>query len=120
MGLGGAVSIVPGFSSTGIVSSVGSICGVDKSYGFSMTCLLTMILMAGKLVFDVLAIVSAGLAGLSFLSLVSYILAGLSAFGGAYLAIRILRRMAKGRGFGVFAFYCWGLALFTFILYLAT
>lgn len=120
MGLGGAVSILPGFSSTGLISSVASVCGVDKSYGFSMTCLACMILMAGKIVYDVLAIVAAGLAGLSFLSLVSYVLAGIAAFGGAYLAIRVLRRMAAERGFGIFAFYCWGMALFTFILYLAT
>ena len=120
MGLGGAVSVVPGFSPIGVVSSVASVCGVDKSYGFSMTCLLCMILMAGRLVYDVLAIVASGLAGLSFLSLLGYILAGLAAFGGAYLAIRILRRMASNRGFGMFAYYCWGMSLFTFILYLAT
>ena len=117
MGLGGAVSILPGFSSTGLISSVASVCGVDKSYGFNMTCLACMILMAGKIVYDVLAIVAAGL---SFLSLVSYVLAGIAAFGGSYLVIRVLRSMAAGRGFGIFAFYCWGMALFTFILYLAT
>lgn len=118
MGLGGAVSVLPGISCTGAGVSVASVCGVDKSYGLSMTLLMTMVMTAGFMVHDVLAVVSAGLSGMSFMVLLGYILAGAAAFGGAYLAIRIVRALVKERGFGVFAFYCWGVSLFTFILYL--
>ena len=120
MGLGGALSVLPGISSTGSISSVATVCGVDRAYGLSMTYLLCILMMVGQLIFDVLPIVAAGLSGLSFVLLLSCLAAGAAAFGGAYLAIRILRKLAKGSGFSVFAFYCWGLALFTFILYLAT
>lgn len=120
MGLGGALSVIPGFSATGLIASVGNVCGVDKAYGLSMTLLLDMILIAGQLIYDVLAIASAGLAGITFLAVLGYIIAGIAAFAGAYVSIRILRALLKEHTLGVFAFYCWGLSLLTFILYLST
>lgn len=120
MGLGGAISVIPGFSATGLIASVGNVCGVDKAYGLSMTLLLDMILIAGQLIYDVLAIASAGLAGITFLAVLGYIIAGIAAFAGAYVSIRILRALLKEHTLGVFAFYCWGLSLLTFILYLST
>ena len=120
MGAGGAFSVLPGISPMGAVTSVASVCGVDKRYGFDMTCLLCMILMVGRIIYNVLALIAAGMGGVSFLTLVGYILAGAAAFGTALLALRLLRRLAAERGFAVFAYYCWGMALFTFILYLAT
>ena len=120
MGQGGAFSVIPGFSATGLIASVGNVCGVDKAYGLSMTLLLDMILIAGQLIYDVLAIASAGLAGITFLAVLGYIIAGIAAFAGAYVSIRILRALLKEHTLGVFAFYCWGLSLLTFILYLST
>ena len=120
MGAGGAFSVLPGISPMGAVTSVASVCGVDKRYGFDMTCLLCMILMVGRIIYNVFALIAAGMGGVSFLTLVGYILAGAAAFGTALLALRLLRRLAAERGFAVFAYYCWGMALFTFILYLAT
>ena len=119
MGLGGAVSILPGISCTGASVSVASVCGVDKTYGLNITFLMSSVMTAGLMVHDVLNIVSAGLSGLSFMTVVSYILAGAAAFAGAFLAVRLLRKIIVNRGFGVFAFYCWGVALFTFMLYLS-
>ena len=120
MGLGGALSVVPGISGTGVISSVASVCGVDKAYGLNMALLLDMVLIAGQMIHDVMAIVSIGVAGITFLSILGYILAGAAAFAGAYLSIRILRALMKERGLGIFAFYCWGMSLLTFILYLST
>lgn len=120
MGLGGAVSVLPGISATGAVTSIGSVCGVDKPYGLNMTFLLSMVLIAGQLVHDVIAVAAAGFSGISFLSVLGYILAGAAAFAGAFLSVRILRALMKERGLGIFAFYCWGMSLFMFILYLST
>lgn len=118
MGLGGALSLLPGLSSTGTAASIGSICGVDRTYGLNMTYLMCMILTLGLMIHDVFALFAAGVAGLTFMTLVGYILAGTAAFCGAFLAVRVMRALASNRGFGVFAFYCWGVSLFTFILYL--
>ena len=118
MGLGGAMSLLPGISATGAAASIGSICGVDRNYGLNMTFLMCMILTAGLMIHDVLALIGLGLSGLTFMALLGYILAGTAAFGGAFLGIRLLRAICANRNFGIFAFYCWGVSLFTFILYL--
>lgn len=120
MGLGGALSVLPGISGTGAVTSVGSVCGVDKSYGLNMAFLLNMVLMAGLLVHDIIAIAAVGLSGISFPAILGYILSGAASFAGAWLSIRILRALIREHNLGIFAFYCWGMALLTFILYLST
>jgi hypothetical protein len=53
---------------------------------------------------------------MSFLRLGSYLMSGTAAFGGTVLGIKVMRHLAAGNGFSVFGVYCWGLALFTFIL----
>ena len=37
----------------------------------------------------------------------------------ALLAILIMKKLAASRGFGIFAFYSWGAAMFLFILFLS-
>ena len=37
-------------------------------------------------------------------------------FGGCLLGIKLMRYLAAERGYSLFGVYCWGLALFTFIL----
>ena len=38
------------------------------------------------------------------------------ALGGTMLGVKFMRHLASGNGFSGFGVYCWGLALFTFIL----
>ncbi len=116
LGFGGALGIVPGISGIGAATSVSSVCGVDKNYGLNMTLLMYMGLCAGFVFLDVYGMVAGGTGEAAFSSIIVYLLAGISAFGGATLGIRVIRNMISGVGFGVFAYYCWGLAMFTFIL----
>lgn len=118
MGLGGALSVLPGISATGAGNSIASVSGVDKKYALDMTLLMCMILNAGFMVYDLLGVISVGLSGFSFMSLITWLLSGVAAFGGAFLGVRVMRFLAANRGYGIFALYCWGIALFTFILYL--
>lgn len=117
MGLGGALGILPGISGMGAATAVASVCGVDRSYGLTMAIMMNMAVSVGMMVISVMNILSNGLVEtLSLMLLLRYLLSGLAAFGGSLLAIRIMRAMASGNGYGLFGFYCWGLALFTFIL----
>ena len=116
MGLGGAVGILPGISGVGTAASVASICGVDRSYGLGMVLLMNLAATACLIVYDIILIVSVGMEGLSFLILLSYILSAAAAFLGTTVAIRVMRVLAAEKGYSVFAYYCWGVALFTFIL----
>lgn len=116
MGLGGAFCIVPGFSGVGAALSVGSVCGVERSYALNMTLLMEMAVSAAIMVFHVVSAVTGGIDMFTFGLLLQYILSAGAAFLGAYLAIKLMRMLAANSGFSGFAYYCWGVALFSFIL----
>ena len=116
MGLGGAASAVPGISAIGASTAIASICGVDRLYGLNMALMMNMAISAGLAFLDILAIASNGLGMISFMILVRYILSAAAAFGGTLLGIKLMRQLAEERGYSLFGVYCWGLALFTFVL----
>lgn len=116
MGLGGSLSVLPGLSGVGACISAGSVCGVERNYALNMTLILNMIYLGGMAVYDVLGLIRTGLEGLTFQWIMIYIFAAAAAFVSALLAIRLMRALASSRGYSVFSYYCWGIALFTFIL----
>lgn len=118
MGLGGAASTLPGVSCVGTAVSISSVCGVEKNYALNTALLMNMPVTIGLIVYDIIAIMDAGLSGLSFGAVISCLLAAAGAFAGVFLGIKLMRKIASSVGFSVFGFYCWGAALFTFILYL--
>ena len=101
MGLGAGLSILPGISSVGAAYSAGIIHGVDRGYMIHLTLLMHMIVTLGLMIHD----------GLDILAL------GAVAAGTAF-GVRNLRRVASQHGLAGFSFYSFGVALFTFILYL--
>ncbi len=116
MGLGGAVSVVPGISAMGVTTAIGSLCGVEETYGLNMALMMNLVLTAGFIVLDIIGMAEHGLGTISVLILLRYLLTALAAFVGTLLGVRCMRRVSDTRGYGLFAIYCWGLALFTFIL----
>ena len=115
MGIGGSVFAVPGLSGTGAALSVASVTGVDRKYGVNMILLMNMGVLAGKTVYDFLDLISAGVSYLSLTVMLICLLAALVSFLAAYFSVKILRALADGKGFDFFAYYSWGMALFTFI-----
>lgn len=116
MGLGAGASVLPGISTVGIMVSVASVCGIERLYGLNMTFIVKLFFLMGLMVYDLLAIITDGLGGLTVMLLAQYLFTGLLSFGASVFAIRLLRRLAPEHGFHTFGVYCWGLALFTFIL----
>ena len=116
MGLGAGASVLPGISTVGIMASIASVCGIERLYGLNMTFIVKLFVLVGLMVYDVLAIITDGLGGLTVMLLAQYLFTGLLSFGASMFAIRLLRRLAPEHGFHTFGVYCWGLALFTFIL----
>lgn len=116
MGLGGAASVLPGVSAMGMSLSIGSVCGVDRGYSLNIALLMNLFLTLGILVHDVMGIVGSGIGTLSFMILVRYLFTALCAFGGTMLGIKWMRHLAQEQGYSLFGLYCFGLALFTFIL----
>ena len=48
--------------------------------------------------------------------LMTIVFSAAAAFLGVCLGVKWMRRLASDQGYALFAYYCWGLALFTFIL----
>jgi undecaprenyl pyrophosphate phosphatase UppP len=116
MGLGGMASAVPGLSAIGATTSIASVCGVERTYGLNMALMMNMAINAGLMVFDLLGILANGFGAFSFLILLRYMISAVAAFGGTVLGINVMRKLAIEKGYSLFGVYCWGLALFTFIL----
>ena len=108
MGLGGSLSVLPGMSGVGVSISVGSVCGVERSYALNMTLMMNMAYLVGMF--------QTGFGLLTFQWIIIYILAAAAAFVSTTLAIRVMRALASNAGYHLFSFYCWGIALFAFIL----
>ena len=119
LGLGGAAATVPGISCVGTAVSIGSICGMDKSYALNMALLMNIPLNIGLVVYDVIDIMNGAMGNMSFGGIMGCMLAAAGAFAGVFLGIKLLRKIITSVDFSVFGYYSWGAALFTFILYLS-
>lgn len=116
MGLGGGLFVIPGLSGMGTALSVASVSGVDRKYGLNMILLMQLGVMVGRILLDGWNLISDGAGVLSILSLLSCLLAAVCAFVATYFSVKFMRHLAGETGFSGFAYYSWGMALFTFIL----
>lgn len=116
MGLGGGLGVLPGISSMGASLSIGSLCGADRAYGLSMALLMDLGMQIGYLALDLVALLSGGAGTFGFMILVRYLFAAAVAFGGTWLGVKLMRALANNWGYSFFCFYCWGVALLTFVL----
>ena len=118
IGLGGGLSVLPGVSAVGAANAVASACGAERVFALNMTYLMHMVLTVGLIAFDVAAVFAAGAVSLTFSTLFIYVMAAAAAFCGAYIGIRVMRMIAVNIGFGIFAFYSFGAAVLSFVLFL--
>lgn len=116
MGLGGAASVLPGVSAVGTATSVASVCGVERSYSLNMVIMMNMIFTVGFAVYDIIGIANNGLELFSFMMVLRYLVTMAAAFSGTLLGIQVLRNLASKMDYHFFGVYCWGVALFVFIL----
>lgn len=116
IGLSGGLGVVPGLSLVGLSTSTGLLRGADKRYALDAALLLSIPALIVLLIIDFFGIFSA--AGVTFLSVLSCFTAGITSFFSAFFGIYIMRFLAVRVGFSGFAYYSWGLSLFSFILYL--
>lgn len=111
-------SVFPGVSRVGVSMSYAAMRGADKQQAINWCQILSIPAIFVLIVFDVVGIASGvtpagGLAGVF-----GYILAAIGAFTGTYLCVYFIRTVISRANIAVFAYYSWGVALLTFILYL--
>ena len=120
MGLIGAFSVLPGISRTGIIASYATFRGADNHHAANWAVLLAIPALIFAVCFDLFYLISSGLFSPSFSTVIQYFFAVISSFGGGYVGISLFKFIINRSGFSGFAYYSFGVAIFTFILYLIT
>lgn len=118
LGAAGALSGFTGISRTGAMLSVLAARGSGGQKALNWVLLLSIPALGTWIGLDIIHIFSAS-AGVPFWpNFGGYILSGIGAYIGGYLGISAMRMLRQRSGCSGFAYYCWGAALFAFILYL--
>jgi len=120
IGIFGGLSVFSGVSRVGAMVSYSVARGADKQKALNWAMMLSipaLFVLAG---IDVVHIFTVGVGAVTFISVVGYIFSCASAFAGGYLSIVLIRNFITRTSLSGFAYYSWGAALFSFILYLIT
>ena len=116
IGWGGMLGVIPGMSRIGIFTAVSSMRGLDAQFGLKFAFLLLIPALLGSCVGDIGMLLSGNTA--NSISFLAVILACVAAFGAAMVIIRLMRFLSVKGSYEGFAYYNWGLGMFTFIIYL--
>lgn len=118
IGIFGAFSVLPGISGIGMRTAAAELVGADRQNAFHWSLLLGIPSLAVLAAAYILQVFALGFESLTGLSILYYLFAAIGAYIGAYLSIQLMRLLIVRSGTHGFAYYSWGVALFTFILYL--
>jgi len=119
LGIGSALSVFPGFSRVGICLSCAVSRGADQEKAYSWILILTIPCVLLLFIFDIVAIFQVDFGAVTFIIFLSYILSGIFAFAASVAAIYLMRFMLVRSGLSFFAFYSFGAALLSILLYLS-
>lgn len=117
MGLAGGLSAIPGISLVGAALSVGVVRGIDRRFALRFSCMLLIPALAVNVVLDLLAVIAAGTVP-GFVGILTAIAGAACAAAGSWAALRIMQALSGGSGYTGWSYYCWGMALLCFVLFL--
>lgn len=118
VGFAAALSAVPGISRNGAIMFVTLTRGASKQNGVIWALILSVPAVGMLMLLDVISMFTVGIGAITLGVLGGYLLSMVFAFAGTYAAISMIRMLISRADYSGFAFYDFGLALFTFLLYL--
>lgn len=118
MGILGALSVFPGISRTGMISAYATTRAADSDNACNWALILGIPAILFAACYDIVGIISTGIGGISFVTFIGFVLSGIAAFCSGYVGISFFRAILNHSGFGRFAYYSIGAAIFSFVLYL--
>ena len=118
VGLSAMLAVFPGISRVAATTSIAAARGAEPQHGYRWGLILSIPALAVLALFDLISAFVVGFSGLTVLNVFQCLIGAVTAFGGAYLGIAFARNILQKSGIFVFSYYCWGAAIFTFILYL--
>ena len=119
IGIAGGFSVFSGISAIAMVMSVALARGADRKRAWNWALQLSIFVLATNCAMDLFTIFAGG-ASLPFWgNFLRYIITSVVVFGAARCGIALMGRMIYDNRLPIFAYYCWGAALFSFLLYLS-
>lgn len=118
IGLAAALSAVPGISRNGAIMSAALLRGAQKDNGVTWAMFLSVPAMVVLILLDFISLFTVGAGTVTLAIVGGYLLSMLFAFAGAYGAVSVIRMLVRHGDYSWFAFYDFGLALLSFVLYL--
>lgn len=119
IGFFGCLSVIPGISLVGTVTSAGIARGAQRQAALSWALLISVPILLVRMGTDLLRIVISGTT-LTFPEFLSCLLGAVCAYIGGRFSIRLVRFTVNRTGLSGFSYYIWGVALLTFTLFLIT
>ena len=118
VGVAGSLSVFPGVSRLGTITSVSRMRGADRIKALNWALILSVPALITVIVLDVFSIIRFTGTINFWSSLIGYILSVIGAVIGVYSGTRLIKYLTRQLNFACFAYYSWGAALFSFLLYL--
>ena len=119
IGVFGCLSVIPGISLVGTVTSAGIVRGADRQNALSWAILCTIPLLILRMVLDLILVILSGTA-MTALGILFCIGGAVLAHIGGLISIRFVRFAVSRSGLADFSYYAWGVAILIFILFLIT
>lgn len=120
MGLVGVLSVLPGISRTGTISSYAIARGADDKNTANWCVLLGIPALIFAVLFDLVSFTAYGIGVHTITTAFGCFLSGVAAFIGGYCGISLFKLILNHSGLSKFAYYSIGAALFSFAIYLIT
>ena len=118
IGFAAALSAIPGISRNGVIMFMTLIREADKNNGVIWALILSVPAMVMLALLDIIAMFTVGIGSITLMVWVGYLLSMVFAFIGAYFGVTFIRMLITRSDYSVFAYYDFGLALLSFVLYL--
>jgi len=116
IGLLGGAGVFPGISRVGGLLSMAQMRGTETKYGLELAMLCSI---PGLVLLAILSVLTTSATMvLTGAAILCYLLTALASFAGAWLGIVLMRYLSVKMGYGAFAYYSWGAALFALFIYL--
>ncbi len=112
------IGVIPGISAIGMLVGVSTVRGASPRNAVNWALCLSVPALAARCIGDIITMFTAGVGDLSFLLVLQYLVCSAAAYAGVSAGISATRFLAEKLGISLFSFYCWGLSLFSFVLFM--
>ena len=118
IGISSGLGIIPGISRMGMTLSISTMRGTSTQNALRLGLLLSIPVLAGLCIADFVFIFISGAGITGFLGFLQCIIGGGIAYVSAVFTITSMQYIATRTNFSWLSYYCWGLGLFAFLLFM--